>query len=176
MVSIIQRDSDKQGVLRRHAIPIPEDKIRTKEIADIVAEMEHAMEGEEDAIAIAAPQVGYSLRLFVVSPKLYELEESKTDKKQHRVFINPEITRKSRKKAESDEGCLSIRPYYGIVERAEKVTVHAQDLLGKKFTYSASGLLAQIFQHEIDHLDGILFTDKAREVWTIHNKEKHEAK
>ena len=61
-----------------------------------------------------------------------------------------------------DEGCLSVRWWYGGVERAEKTTIHAYDESGARFTRGASGLLAQIFQHETDHLDGVLFTDKAK--------------
>ena len=77
------------------------------------------------------------------------------------VFINPEITRLSRKKKEMSEGCLSVRDIYGTVLRHEKASVHAFDISGKPFDYHASGLIAHIFQHECDHLDGILYTDKA---------------
>ena len=63
-----------------------------------------------------------------------------------------------------DEGCLSVRPFYGKVRRATKATVEAYNEEGKKFTFGGSGLLANIFQHEIDHLDGILFIDKAKDI------------
>lgn len=77
------------------------------------------------------------------------------------VFINPEITRLSKKKKEMSEGCLSVRGSYGTVMRHERATVKALDEHGKPFTYHASGLIAHIFQHEVDHLDGILYIDKA---------------
>jgi peptide deformylase len=80
------------------------------------------------------------------------------------AFINPEIVKISRKKHLLEEGCLSVRWLYGKVERAEKASVIALNEDGKKFRADASGLLAQIFQHEIDHLNGILFIDTAIEI------------
>ena len=80
------------------------------------------------------------------------------------VFINPRITRLSQKKVWLEEGCLSVRFQYGKMKRAAKVTVEAEDRNGQKFTWNGSGIMAQVFQHEIDHLDGILFTDKAIDI------------
>jgi peptide deformylase len=77
------------------------------------------------------------------------------------VFVNPEFVRKARKKAEVDEGCLSVRGTYGKTFRAERATVRALDEHGKKFERGGGGILAQAFQHEIDHLDGVLFIDHA---------------
>ena len=77
------------------------------------------------------------------------------------VFINPEITKLSKAKREMSEGCLSVRGKYGTVMRHEKATVRAWGEDGKPFTYNGTGLIAHIFQHEVDHLDGILYTDKA---------------
>ena len=78
-----------------------------------------------------------------------------------KVFINPELIRASRKKAEMSEGCLSVRDIYGTVLRHEKASIKALDENGQPTTYHGAGLLAHIFQHEIDHLNGILFTDIA---------------
>ena len=80
------------------------------------------------------------------------------------VFINPKISKLSREKEWVPEGCLSVRPLYGKTLRSKKATVVAYDENGKKFTRGASGLLAQIFQHETDHLDGILFIDHAKDI------------
>jgi peptide deformylase len=81
------------------------------------------------------------------------------------VFINPQITKFSKeKKWMEGEGCLSVRWVYGKVERATKVTLRAYDEYGNVFERGASGLLAHIFQHEVDHLDGILFIDKAKDL------------
>ena len=80
------------------------------------------------------------------------------------VFINPKISKLSREKEWLPEGCLSVRWLYGNTLRSKKATVTAYDENGKKFTRGASGLLAQIFQHETDHLKGVLFIDKAKNI------------
>ena len=79
--------------------------------------------------------------------------------------INPEIVKSSRDMVEGIEGCLSIPGYFGLVERSEAVTVQGQDRHGKTMRIKAYDWLARVFQHEIDHLDGILYIDKALEVW-----------
>jgi peptide deformylase len=81
------------------------------------------------------------------------------------VYINPVVIKTSRGKSGKHEGCLSVRGKWGIVPRAEKVTIQAYDEHGHKFERGASGLLAHIFQHEMDHLDGILYIDKAKELY-----------
>ena|SRR3990167_2850598 len=80
------------------------------------------------------------------------------------IFINPKISKLSRERTWVPEGCLSVRPLYGKTFRSTKATVEAYDETGKKFTRGASGLLAQIFQHETDHLNGILFIDHAKDI------------
>ena len=161
MVEILQKE---HSALREVAKEVPISNIDSEEIHRAIKDMKEAMRGEKDAVAIAAPQIGISLRIFVVLGKVFEkdteTEEGTKDTKDV-VFINPEITKFSQKKDTVHEGCLSVRWWYGQVDRAEKVTVKAYAENGKKFTRGASGLLAQIFQHETDHLDGILFTDKA---------------
>ncbi len=161
-------------VLRQVARNIPLTEIKTSKIQKILADMSAAMETQDDGVAIAAPQIGVPLRIFVVSKKVqaYNLgKENLTadDLKDFKdeVYINPEITKLSRQKVRLDEGCLSVRYYYGKVERSEKATVTAYDENGKKFTRGASGLLAQIFQHETDHLNGILFIDKADDLVNV---------
>jgi peptide deformylase len=169
-------------VLRRIAEKVPLTDIKSTRIQKILADMSAALATQDDGVAIAAPQIAVPLRIFVVSRKveimLKELEEAPAEVKakiKDAVYINPEISKVSRKKQVLDEGCLSVRPLFGKVERAEKATVTAYDEQGKKFTKGASGLLAQIFQHEIDHLNGVLFIDKAtdlREVLPENNNEK----
>jgi peptide deformylase len=85
----------------------------------------------------------------------------------HITYINPVITKISKDKSLMEEGCLSVRYAYGKVDRSEKATVKAYDENGKLFTKGASGLMAQIFQHETDHLNGVLFVDKAIDVKEI---------
>ncbi len=126
--------------------------------------MKQLMHKEADAVAIAAPQIGELLRIFVVSGNDFvaekiendELGSSKIATPPDQVFINPEIIKRSRKELWLEEGCLSVRWLYGKVKRAEKVMIRAYDENGNLFTRGASGLLAQVFQHETDHLEGIL--------------------
>ena len=80
------------------------------------------------------------------------------------IFINPKISKLSREKDWVPEGCLSVRWLYGQTFRSKKALITAYDEKGKKFTRGASGLLAQIFQHETDHLNGILFIDHAKDI------------
>jgi peptide deformylase len=101
-------------------------------------------------VGLAAPQIGVSMRLSVI--------DIVGDKSEQLVIINPEIISSSGEK-EFDEGCLSVPGAYDKVIRAEKVTVKALDRFGKPFEMSAEGLLAECFQHEIDHLNGKLFVD-----------------
>lgn len=169
-----------EKVLRKIAKEVPIEEISGRKIQTVIRRMIKAVDSQEDGVAIAAPQIGESLRIFVVSRKLFEIleeEKSKTRSKRENldefeankefkdlVFINPEIIKISKKQFVTEEGCLSVRWLYGKVKRAEKASVKAFDENGKSFTIGGSGLLAQAFQHEIDHLDGILFVDKAADL------------
>ncbi len=158
--TILDRDAK---VLRQVAKPVNLKVLETKKFKDILNKMKTALHGEEDGVAIAAPQIGEGLRIFIVKGSAIALARGKEEEKlDDMVFINPEVTKVSRKKRKMEEGCLSVRWLYGDVERYEKITINAYDEQGIQSTYGASGLLAQIFQHEIDHLDGILFIDKAK--------------
>lgn len=148
-------------VLRQKALPVELKDLGTKKLGDLIAKMKKTVHAEDDGVAIAAPQVGARLRIFLIKGGIVpRLPEDK-------VYINPEIIKISKKKQKMEEGCLSLRWLYGQVARHEKITITAWDERGKKNTYGASGLLAQIFQHEIDHLEGVLFTDKAENVRDI---------
>ncbi len=177
MIIILQKENKK---LRETARPVPIKDIGSARIQKIIADMKIAMHGEDDAVAIAAPQIGVLLRIFIVSGKVLahqrktsadlarnEHENKKETPVPDLVFINPELLKRSQKEAWYEEGCLSVRWLYGEVKRSLKATVTAYDERGKRFTRGASGILAQVFQHEVEHLDGILFTDKARNVQEI---------
>jgi peptide deformylase len=163
-------------VLRDTAKEVHVKDIASKKIKDVLKKMQKALNGEGDGVAIAAPQIGESLRIFIVSGRAFdiennEFEEGKTPKAKDMVCINPVLTKLSRDKRDMDEGCLSVRWKYGKVKRSEKATVTAYDENGKKFTRGGSGLLAQIFQHETDHLNGTLFIDKATDVVDLPPKD-----
>lgn len=168
MASIVQKE-DK--VLRQVAKAVPVKDISTEPIKKIIKAMQKALAAQDDGVAIAAPQIGESVRIFVVSGKVFDkgFEEKnyvRNPKDTHSdvIFINPEIVKMSREKKYVPEGCLSVRWLYGEVRRATRATVRAYDEHGKKFERGGGGLLAQIFQHETDHLDGILFIDKAIDI------------
>jgi peptide deformylase len=112
------------------------------------------------AVAIAAPQIGVSKRIFLI-----EDQSKDRDALPSFVAINPQIVKMSKKTREVGEGCLSIPDYYGLVRRSTNVTLRAQDEDGKWFERGAGTSLAQIIQHEYDHLDGILFTERATKIW-----------
>ncbi len=109
-----------------------------------------------DGIGIAAPQIGEAKKIFLVETALFADIKIPSD-----IFINPKILRHSFKQVSGEEGCLSVRGLYGTVKRAQSITIEAYDIYGKKFKIKATGLLARVFQHETDHLNGILYIDKA---------------
>ena len=129
----------------------PVDKInkRLKKLLDDMAETMYASEG----IGIAAPQVGESIRVVVID----------VDKKNRYDLINPVITFREGSVIDN-EGCLSCPDLFGDVERAAKVRVEYTSRFGKKKTLEAEGLLARCIQHELDHLDGKLFIDIAKNI------------
>ncbi len=176
MPEIVQQPA---RVLRQVAKEVPVDTITTPKIKKILKEMSKALASQDDGVAIAAPQIGYSLRIFLVSGKVFNkdflenrterragktTEVLKVEKSADRVFINPVLSKLSRDKEWMPEGCLSVRWLYGKVHRSKKAFAEAYDENGKKFKLGASGLLAQIFQHETDHLNGILFHDLAKDI------------
>jgi peptide deformylase len=156
-------------VLRNVAQEVPISEIQSKRIQAVIQEMKEALTREPDGAALAAPQIGVSLRIFILAERVFgsESEHEAASKDSHLVFINPVIIKRSSKKAVVDEGCLSVRGKYGYVKRATNVTLEAYDEHGNKFTRGAGGLLAQAFQHECEHLDGKLFIDNAEEVWNV---------
>jgi peptide deformylase len=158
MKEILQIGND---VLRKKAKKVLISDITSSETQNILSEMKETLAKEEDGVAIAAPQIGYSKRIFVVSPRVFKGEDGEIIDGANMVYINPEITNLSKDKEAMNEGCLSVRWKYGEVKRSLKVSVEAYDENGQKFQRGASGLLAQIFQHETDHLDGVIFIDKA---------------
>jgi len=171
MVEIVQ---DGNKTLRQIAKEVPVSEITKPKIQKILKDMSEALDSQNDGVAIAAPQIDVSLRIFIVSGKIFDKEfmdgtSNTRSIKTHSnlFFINPVITKISKDKKVMNEGCLSVRPIYGKVRRATRATVEAYNEKGKKFKMNGSGLLAHIFQHETDHLEGILFIDKAKDIREI---------
>ncbi|HVU06870.1 MAG TPA: peptide deformylase [Candidatus Paceibacterota bacterium] len=171
MITIVQKEDP---ILRKTARAVPKAMFGTPELKKIIADMKAAIESQDDAVAIAAPQIGASLRIFVVSGRIFDMlrEEAvtgegtaqATKKADDMIFINPKVLKLSKDRKEMEEGCLSVRYLYGKVSRARKATVRAMNESGKAFEIDGTGLLAQIFQHENDHLDGVLFIDSATDL------------
>jgi peptide deformylase len=149
-------EDGEDDVLRTPSKKVPKELFGTKELSLMLKSMFDLLKREHDGVAIAAPQVGIPYQIFVVSPSLKLAKKEK-----HLIYINPKISKKSLDTKYMDEGCLSVRWLYGQVKRHTKVTITAYDENGLRFERAVSGLLAHIFQHETDHLHGVLFIDKA---------------
>ncbi len=167
MEEIVQ---DGAPVLREVAIPVPEELFGSQKLKHIVARMDELLDQEVDGVALAAPQIGVPYRIFIVRKDRTviptpENEPERTPEME--AYINPEIVKTSRKRASADEGCLSVRGVYGTTRRHERVTVRARRVDGSRFERGGGGLLAQIFEHEIDHLNGTLFIDHAENLVRI---------
>lgn len=161
------------AVLRKKAQEVPVSEITSPKIQGILEDMRKALEGAPDGAALAAPQIGVSLRIFILAKKVFgpDSAHEAASKDPHFVYINPVIKKKSGKKILMDEGCLSVRGRYGNIKRSTHATIEAYDEFGQKFTRGAGGLLAQAFQHECDHLEGMLFVDGAKETWLVDMEE-----
>jgi peptide deformylase len=126
-------------------------------------------------VGLAAPQIAVGQRVFVA--QLPDDEKSREEYGDEAgklyVLVNPEIVKASKEMIEGVEGCLSIPGYVGLVDRHEKITVNAQDRHGKAMRIKASGWLARVFQHEIDHLNGRLYIDIAKDVWEPKPEDEH---
>jgi len=133
---------------------------KSKELKDINEEIKELVESmieimyEARGIGLAAPQIGKNLRIFV-----FDLSDPKSEKRRPHCLINPVITAYEGED-EAEEGCLSIPNVRENIKRWAKVEIKGVDINGNERCWEASGLLARVFQHEIDHLDGILFIDR----------------
>ena len=145
-------------VLRKKARPVAKFDDELQTLIDNMIETMRAANG----VGLAAPQIGQSLQLAVIEtlPKEDENGEDIPNSRELFVIVNPRIVWESREVIDGIEGCLSIPGYVGEVERAYAVRVRAQDRRGKPLKLRLKGWTARIFQHEIDHLDGVLYIDK----------------
>lgn len=140
--------------------PHPALRWKSKEVSRIDAELRAMVEEmfalmyASRGIGLAANQVGLPYRLFVINPT-----GDKDDKDQEFVFINPQITRRNGSETD-EEGCLSLPEVFGPVTRAAKIIVDAFDLDGQQFELELEDLPARVVQHEYDHVEGIMFTDR----------------
>jgi len=152
MSQILNVITNPNPILRKKSEEIKIEDLKNKDLQELIKNMVPTML-EEDGVGLAAPQIGKNIRLVVVNTK---------NGPEH--FINPKITKKSILKEWGEEGCLSVPNTFGLVKRHKKVSCEYFNIKGEKKKIEASGLMARIIQHEIDHLDGILFIDKARNI------------
>ena len=165
---------DGNPVLREVSSLLPVEKIKDPKTLELILKLKKAIESQSDAAAISAVQIGELKRLFVISRKVFDVDDNNKKVVDDLVCINPKILKSAKKTQTMEEGCLSVRYIYGKVTRPEKVTLEYYDETGKKITRGFSGLLAQIVQHESDHLEGVLFTDKATDTYKISEEEYKE--
>lgn len=154
-------------LLKQKALPV--GKINAG-VQKLIKAMKRTLQeaAEPKGMGLAAPQVGQSLRLILVQKISKRSEEGPLF-----VFLNPEITKFSKKKELGIEGCLSLPGVFGSVERSRSIKLSALNGKGKRIKMGAAGLFARVIQHEVDHLDGILFTDKVKgKLYTSQELEK----
>jgi len=185
----IVKEPDK--AMRKKAADILIRDISKPKIQGLIAAMKAALASTPDGVGLAAPQVGRSIAIFIVSEEAEEIDraekqgwerrmkespEIKSEKPyqnrdwKYYVFINPEVKNRSRRRDDGPEGCLSVPGKFGMVKRYEKITVEAYNELGKKFTRGTSRFFARVIQHELDHLEGTLFIDRTKKI--LVQKEK----
>ncbi len=148
--------------MKLEIVPHPHPALRwkSKEITRIDAELRQMIEQMFDlmyaarGIGLAANQVALPYRLFVINPT-----GDRDEKNEEKVFINPQITRRNGSE-EDEEGCLSLPEIYGPVTRATRIVVDAFDLSGQQFQLELEDLHARVVQHEYDHIEGVMFTDR----------------
>lgn len=165
-------------VLRKVSKPFTEKELNTPIVKKMLKDLSLTLSSRDDGVGLSAPQIGINKRIFVVSGKVFDksAKDSKEAKKKFpdEYFINPVIIKSSKKLSNAEEGCLSIPNLYGMVKRPANVTIEYLDEKGEKKKRGAGGLLARIFQHEIDHLDGILFIDKANHIKEIKDTDANQ--
>ena len=157
MAQLLNIVQEGDPALRKKAEPVRDPKApeTQKLVADMILTMKAA-----NGIGLAAPQVGRSLRLFTVNveDKIY-------------IFINPEVKDFGSDKILFEEGCLSVQKTWGPVLRPKKLTIKAFNENGQPVKIRAKGLLARVIQHEMDHLNGVLFIDRAEKLYKIEKKQ-----
>jgi peptide deformylase (EC 3.5.1.88) len=155
--------------LRLKAKPV---QVFDKTLQTLIDDMFETMR-DAPGVGLAAPQIGESQRVVVVE---YTDDERENARPKKYVLVNPEIVQESEETVTDLEGCLSVPGLAGEVERFEAVTVQAKNRFGKPIKLKASGWLARIFQHEIDHLNGVLYIDRATRVFQPTPEEMEQIK
>lgn len=157
---ILEVTTEPNPILRQKTAEVLIEEIASPEFQKLIDDMIQTMYASK-GIGIAGPQVSASKRVIIVETA------TKPDQQKPVAFINPEIISKSWRTVMSEEGCLSVPGVFGIVKRFRGVKIKALDRDGKPVTIRNNHLVSVILQHEIDHLNGVLFIDKAEKVQPI---------
>lgn len=192
MPKVVPIVKEPEKVLRKRAEETDPKEILSPKIQGLILNMQETLKNTPNGVGLAAPQVGGSLRIFIVSEEAKEIDKVKNQRWEEKqeewkrnntkpyeekewkyyVFINPAVKKTSKKKREGPEGCLSVPEKFGLVKRAEKITVQYFDETGRKFTRGFAKFFARVIQHELDHLDGTLFIDKAEKMLENSSRDK----
>lgn len=163
-MGILSINNRKENSFLRKKLPsLDFSRVSRKELRELIAKMRVTMK-RAVGIGLAANQIGRTERLFVA--QIPSSRESGSDEKFYAV-LNPKIVKNSGDKIEAEEGCLSVPGKFGVVPRSERVILEGYNLEGKKIKIKARGLLARVFQHEVDHLDGKVFVDRTKKVYEV---------
>jgi len=146
--------------LRQRSVDVDQFAVGEKKIQELITAMIPEMY-DDDGIGLAAPQVGHNIRICIIG------KEADPALKEDLALINPVWQRLSKKTSTDTEGCLSVPGVYGKVKRYSRIHVSALNRAGQPVQFEAKNFFARVIQHEVDHLDGILFIDKATDLYTI---------
>lgn len=169
MLEIIKLPNPK---LRQRSTKIDRNFLLSKETQKLIEEMIPIMYAA-DGVGLAAVQVGQNIRLCTIGKIALQLSSGQAILEKHKlkrkdlVLINPVWRKTNIRKVEDIEGCLSVPKTYGKVKRYKNIQVTAWDQNGNPLSFNASDMLARVVQHEVDHMDGVLFIDKAKEVYQV---------
>ncbi|MDO8557315.1 MAG: peptide deformylase [Candidatus Jorgensenbacteria bacterium] len=161
----LSENKDEEKLLRKKTVPFDFSKFTKQDIRELIRRMREAMR-EANGVGLSANQIGLPYRVFVA-----QVPDSQGKQKSYAIF-NPEITKTADETEISEEGCLSVPRMYGPIERSYRVFLTGFDKNGKRVKIKAWGLLARVFQHETDHLDGKLFIDKAKSLYKVEIEKK----
>lgn len=154
-----------EAFLRTKTVPFDFSKFTKKELRELIRVMRETMK-KADGVGLSANQIGRNERFFVA-----QIPNTQGKPEFYAIF-NPQITKMSTELSNIEEGCLSVPRSYGQTPRSYRVTLDGYDANGKKIKIKAWGLLARVFQHEVDHLDGKLFIDKAKAITKVAPRAK----
>lgn len=159
------RNRTEEFIFGKRGVTVAGKTFSRAQLNQLLAEMRKAMK-KANGIGLSANQIGLPYRLFVA-----EVQGAQGERKFYAVF-NPELEKMGSEKAVSEEGCLSVPSAYGEVSRASQIILKGLDKNGRPLKIKAWGLLARVFQHEVDHLNGVLFVDKAKNIMSVPASER----